>query len=374
MRILYISNLDGSKSAGLSYSVPSQIKAQSKINQVYWYNINNTDKVKINDSNFLDMKSTRDFEFKNLHEIPKEYLDLNLVIFQGVYHPGYINIAKFFMNQKIPYIIIPRSSLTSSAQNKKKYKKILGNVFLFNKFIKNAIAIQYLTSKEYENSGDRWNDKSLIIPNGIEKKELSNISKPEKELVGIFIGRAEKYQKGIDLLLDACQLLKKELIDNEIRFKLFAASSKKDPDNISKMVSERDLNMLFEVFDGIYDEEKADELKKADFFVLTSRFEGLSMGLIEALSYKLPALVTEGTNMSEEIEKYGAGWASDTSVDGIVKSLRKLMSERFEMKDKGEKAIQLSTNYNWEIIAKNSYQIYKNVLKNASYSSEKSDD
>ena len=39
MNILYISYLDGSKYVGPTYSVPMQIEAQSKCDNVFWYNL-----------------------------------------------------------------------------------------------------------------------------------------------------------------------------------------------------------------------------------------------------------------------------------------------------------------------------------------------
>ena len=52
------------------------------------------------------------------------------------------------------------------------------------------------------------------------------------------------------------------------------------------------------------------------------------MGLIEALSYGLPCLVTSGTNMADEIEKADAGWTADVSVEGIVRALKLLLEEK----------------------------------------------
>ena len=42
MNILYISFLNGDSWAGPTYSVPKQIAAQSKIDNVFWYNIRDT--------------------------------------------------------------------------------------------------------------------------------------------------------------------------------------------------------------------------------------------------------------------------------------------------------------------------------------------
>lgn len=41
MNILYISKLDGRPWMGPTYSVPNQVKAQSKYDNVFWYNLSN---------------------------------------------------------------------------------------------------------------------------------------------------------------------------------------------------------------------------------------------------------------------------------------------------------------------------------------------
>lgn len=365
MKIVYFSNLDGSKSAGLSYSVPSQIDSQSKIDDVYWYNINSVEKERIK-LNITDcIFNTSDYVFKKFTDLPNEFKNPDLVIFQGVYHPGYIKISKECVKNRIPYIIIPRSSLTKEAQNKKKIKKIMGNLILFKRFIRNASAIQYLTQKEYEDSGDKWNEKSLIIPNGIRKNNFVAPPKSYNEenyLTGVFIGRAEKYQKGLDLLLEACEEIKLDLIENKIKFKIYAASSTKDHDDIAKIVSNKKLNELFEVYDGIFGDEKKRALQNSDFFVLTSRFEGLSMGMIEALSYGLPVLITEGTNMGKEVEDSNAGWVADTSVNGIKVALRDLIKEKDTLLTKGKNAKVLSLNYDWDKIAQDTHLSYEELI------------
>ena len=43
MNILFLSVLDGRPWAGPTYSVPKQISAQSKVDNVFWYNLENGD-------------------------------------------------------------------------------------------------------------------------------------------------------------------------------------------------------------------------------------------------------------------------------------------------------------------------------------------
>lgn len=361
MNIVYISSLSGKKSAGLTYSVPAQIRSQSKIDNVLWWNISETPKSKlINGSICYDRQDLPEIDISNL---PIPFNKPNMVIFEGVYFFEFVKIAKQCRIRNISYVIIPRGSLTYHAQNKKKIKKILGNMFIFNDFIKNALGIQYLTNEEYQDSGGKWNKRHIIIPNGVEIKDKSKKHKKQiKGIHGVFIGRADTHHKGIDLLLDACQLLKDEMQLNNCKISIYAPSHSVERDKIEDMIKKRSLDNVVNKYDGIYEAEKEEILLKSDFFILTSRFEGHPMGLVEALSYGLPCLVTQGTNMADEIKKSNAGWTSDTSVKGIVTSLTKIFEEKELFREKGICALELSRKFNWDNLAHESNRQYSKLL------------
>lgn len=363
MNIVYISMLTGKKSAGLSYSIPAQVVSQENFDDVFWFNINATPKSNI--INGDKVNNTEDFPTLKICDLPEPFNKPDLVIFEGVYIFKYVKIAKECVERKIPYIIIPRSALTHYAQNKKKIKKFFGNSFFFNSFIKNANCIQYLTKREHEDS--EWvnvlNNKYIIIPNGVEPKKNTKQPNSSGDIKGIFVGRSDSYQKGIDLLLEACSIIKDDLVRNKIRIDIFAPQSAQDQDDIDSMIKLYKLSSIVKKYDGIYGDEKEKKLLDSDFFLLTSRFEGHPMGLIEALSFGLPCLVTEGTNMATEVNKSSAGWTSDISVDGIVAAFQKLMAEKEKLHEKGQNALSLSKDYNWNNLARLSSEEYKKIVK-----------
>lgn len=360
MNILFISSFSGKKSAGLSYSIPAQIKNQRKYDNVFWYNINNTAKSKIIEGDSCYNKD--DFPSLKINNLPSPFQKPDLVVFEGVYIYDYISMSRECRKRKIPYIIIPRSSLTKNAQKKKGVKKVIGNLFWFKSFVKNATAIHYLTNKEYKDSGSRWNKKYLIIPNGVETKTNTKQHKTgNKELRGVFIGRADVYQKGIDLLLDSCVNIQKELRRNNCTIDIYAPE---DQDDIQKMINERELNDIVKKHSGVYGKDKEEVLLNSDFFILTSRFEGHPTGLIEALSYGIPSLVTEGTNMADEIKNINAGWIAKSSVESITREVEKIINSKKHFSQKGNKSIELSKEYDWNSLARKSHQEYKSLLDN----------
>ena len=110
--------------------------------------------------------------------------------------------------------------------------------------------------------------------------------------------------------------------------------------------------------------EKKQILQQADIFMQTSRTEGMSMGLLEALSYGKPCLVTEGTNLDMLIEEYDAGWGIATNANAIANAFEQMIFEREKWNEKSKNAKKLvETEFAWEIVSKNAIKKYKELCK-----------
>lgn len=363
MKILYISNLLARNTSGPAYSVPASIKAQSKLDDVYWLDINNTSLPQ-----WEEMKEYHRIPKRNklsLNILPQEFQKPDIVVFEQVYCIYFVRFAKELLKNKIPYIIIPRCSLTYLAQKKERVKKIIANFLFFNNFIKKSNAIQYLTEKEYIDSKEQFENKYFILPNG-----FSNIDKIEKKiwdnaetLNGIYIGRLDIFHKGLDLLINACKEIKDVLINHNVNIRLYGSASSNQNRILDELINKSDLNSIISINPPVFNKDKVNVCMEADFFIMTSRFEGLSMGMIEALSYGLPIVASEGTNMKDIIERYNAGWGCETDKDSIKNTLIKLISEKDLLKQKSNNAIQLSKKYDWGIIASEFHNIIEGITK-----------
>lgn len=361
LNIVYVTRLSTNKWAGPNTSVPKQIEAQSKVDNVFWYNVN--DSIIGKTAGDVVCHCTDEYPTLKITDLPEPFNNPDLVIFEGLYFKPFLKVASNCRKNRIPYIIIPRSSLTYAGQKSKALKKIIGNTLFFNRFIKNAIGIQYLTEKEYRDSGDKWNLNNLIIPNGIDVKNITKNTFNTQKLKGVFIGRLDIYQKGLDLFLEACGRIKEELVKNNCSFNIFGPEINGSKNRLLELIKQNGLEDIVIVKDAVFDNEKVEKLLESDFFILTSRFEGHPMGLIEALSYGLPSLITSGTNMSEEIKKSDAGWIADVSVESIKIALKELLNDRSNLYDKSNNAVRLSYKYNWDEISKESHEKYLELLE-----------
>lgn len=360
MNILYISNLSGNLFAGPNNSVPAQISAQALSDNVFWYNLNH---IKREEWKSIGCCNFDDYPTGRLKDLPLPFSKPDLAVVEEFYCYPYCKILKDIVKAHIPFIIIPRSELTEQAQKKKLLKKKIGNILYFKRLAKKANAIQFLSEQERIDSGTKWSNKNIIIPNGtIIPSDFKNTYSKD-EIKAVYIGRFETYQKGIDLLIDAIDSISSELKRHSFKLYMYGVNQEGSIEKINKQIYNKNLQDLIVVNEAVYGKEKEDVLMNADLFVLTSRFEGMPMGLIEALAYGVPCLITKGTNMCFDVERYNAGWTSDVSVESIKKSILQMLEEHDRLSEKGYNARKLALTYSWDEIAKRSSREYQKLLR-----------
>lgn len=359
MNILVISHLTTNVASGPNWSVPASVKSQSEYDNILW--INKTDAEMPHWKEVTAYHNIK--EYGSLKKIPEPFKHPDVVVFEGFYFLDDALYALKLKRKDIPYIIVPRVSLTWQAlHNEAKLKKKIAHFLIFDRFIKNATSIQYLTKKEKEDSTRRFKTKSFVIPNGFNEPTVKKNSFTGNVIKAVFVGRLSIYHKGIDNLLNAICQIKNQLQSAGFTLNMYGPCHKYDYDTVQRLINELDITDIVVLHDAISGSEKEKILLDSDLFVLTSRMEGHPMGLIEALAYGLPSFVSTGSNMREEIEEYNAGWTCDGDVIDIKNALIKMINEQQELQLKSEGAKSLSLQYNWKNIAKQFHEVLENII------------
>ena len=362
LNILFISKLSGQLYSGPNYSVPAQVKAQSQIDNVLWVN---THKHTPNcwKEQGLPILSYPELPHNRLASLPVPFCFPDLVVIEELYRHRFCSLIKDVRNAKIPYIVVPRSQLTAQGQKKKPLKKWLGNLLYYKSLVRGAVSIQYLTIQEKKDSGGLWNKHSFVLPNGINLPNLEPKTFSSNSINAVYIGRLEQYQKGLDLLIEACNSIQDDLRAVNFTLTLYGKDQANSLKILLKNVKRYHLEDIIYFCPPVFGEEKKQILKKADLFIMTSRFEGHPMGLIEALSYALPCIVTTGTNMREEIKDQNAGWTADPIAEDISMALKKAITECDKFPQKSANARLLAVKYDWNEIAQKNHQIYEDIIR-----------
>ena len=359
MNILFISHTFN-LSAGPTWSIPARIAAQENIDNVLWVSLSSA-----NHEHWRQLKAYHnisEFEKVSLDALPSPFNRPDMVMFEGFY--GGLKEVKFAREcwkYKIPYIIVPRGSLTYQAMhNKSRWKKEFAHFIFYDRFVKKASAVQFLTYQEYEDSKYRFGGAHFILPNGFNTPPMTKLEFSEKQIKGIFIGRIDIHHKGLDILLSAIDDIKEQLRATNFSLDLYGPC-RQDYDKVDQIIKNKGIEDLVKLKGETLGDAKQQALLNSDVFFLTSRFEGHPMGLIEALAYGLPCLVTSGCNMRPEIEEYNAGWASDISIEGVKKSLLRMISEYDMIEKLSANAKTLATNYQWDNLAQSLHKQIKNL-------------
>lgn len=354
MRILYLSRLENEGFAGLTYSVPNQVKAQAQFDTVHWHNLKIAERDEWRNTGLFTNEN--DFHF-SLRCFEKMYWKPDLIVFEGFYafHPTILLLS--ILMSRIPYVIVPRCAFTMGDQKKKRIKKLICNFLFYKWFSRNALAVQYLTNKECEDSKGNWNSRYYIEPNGIDV----NIDKPKDRCSNFpirisYIGRLEMYQKGLDVLLCGISRFYEKYGTDNLRIDIYGNSVSGSAETIKNYLAENKLSKFVKVHDPVFDKNKESILMKSDYFLLTSRYEGMPMGLLEACSYGIPVIITPGTNMSHEIQSMDAGFVCELTSDSIANALIEAVeadSDEYRKLSRG--ALAVANLFSWEKIARNTH-------------------
>ena len=358
LTVLHIASIGKNKYSGIYVAVPKYVEEQQKNINAALLNITNTKIPEINTQLHYEKN-------QKINNLTSPYNNPDLVVFHGVYIHEYIGLYKQLKNMNIPYIIVPHGSLTKNAQKIKRVKKIIGNKLLFNSFVKKANAIQYLSESEKEESIS--NNNNFICPNGIDDFLPKKSSFNKDKLVFTYIGRMDVFHKGIDLLINAIGILAKEGSLANCHFDLYGPSTKEQKENIELLIHENEVSNYISLHDGVLGEEKKKVLLGTDIFIQTSRFEGMPMGILEALSYGIPCIVTDGTTLNEIVKSYDAGWTSGQDARKIAKTIFLSKQEMDKLHKKSKGAINLAKhNYTWSNISKRAISEYLRIARKKS--------
>lgn len=370
MNILVISKVDGRPWIGPTYSIPKQVSALSKLDNVLWYNLVSEGKPegKTNLQKWRKLDFYTDlnrFPSAAIKSLPKPFNNPDLIIIQQNYPFAKDKIRFEIMRSRIPYIIIPRGEFTATAQKKKRLKKILGNTLLgYYPYVKKALAIQCLTEEEKNETDISWNNCKIVLPNGTDIPDYKKTSFTDVGINCVFIGRIEPYQKGLDLLVTACSKIKNELRNANCKISIYGSDQENKASLVRKQVIDNELNDIISFNAPIFGEEKKDVLKSSDIFILTSRFEGHPTGLLEALAFGLPSLITTGANMRKEVDEYDCGWTAETTTESIKIALLQMINDKANYQKKSNNARILAQKFAWDAIAQQSHSVYETLLLN----------
>ncbi|HQL67338.1 MAG TPA: glycosyltransferase [Caldisericia bacterium] len=265
----------------------------------------------------------------------------------------FIAISSFFVNKNIKFIFTEHS-----VENRRRKYKIFKFIdfFIYSRFHK-IICV----SEKVKESLIKWipqiESKSIVIKNGVPVS--NNIINQKKIYDLLYVGRLEK-MKGLDKLFESIKIIKNKYINN-IKIAIVGDGSEKNfLLNLSKNLRIKE-NITF--INPTYNID--DIMKKSKILVLPSRYEGLPMVILEAMSNKLPVISTQVGGISELIiDKFNGILINSDDVVGLSNSIIELLSNKnlYDFISKNAYEI-INKEYNISDYTKKILNLYKQLLE-----------
>lgn len=120
-------------------------------------------------------------------------------------------------------------------------------------------------------------------------------------------------------------------------------------------------NIIFT--DAVYSSDKMSLLQNAVAFCIPSTIEGLSISLLEAMSYKLPIIASDIPSNREVLELDKAIWVRPENIEDLTSAYSTCIERYSEMQEIAEYNYNIiKNNYTWDKIAEKYIEYIKSIL------------
>lgn len=215
-----------------------------------------------------------------------------------------------------------------------------------------------------------------IVPNGIDVEKAVKSIKSKVHKVGgqkkiIITTSRLVYKNGVDILIEAMALLKKEGLANNIQCQILGGGQ--DEEKLKELTRVSGLSNEVVFLGHINQEIVYDYLANADIFVRMSRSEGLGISFLEAMGAGLPIIATRVGGIPDFLKD-----PSDVSEDKATGLFAKVndpkdLADKIRMLINDENLAQtiasngknlVLTQYSWDIVAGKMKTIFDNLIGN----------
>jgi len=313
----------------------------------------------------------REFSIEMYQYLKKHVHEYDVVHMHGIWHFG--SLAPFLIPNNAIKVITIHGLLDKWAIAHSKWKKQLVTALYQKKLLGKADLIQINNTDEEQDVirylGYRPKNM-VIVPNGMKLSDYVNLPAKgtfrakhgigaDQKLI-LFMGRLN-IKKGLDLLLPAFQKVHEQLPEAIL---ILAGPDDGYQTETENFIRDNNLGTRIKLVGMLTDTDKREALADADMFVLPSYSEGFSIAVLEAMTSKVPALVSDRVGFGDYIRRYDAAYLTPLTPDGVAEGLLKILQDENYAKDIANRAYNMVTeNFDIKVVANQLLEEYKKIKK-----------
>jgi glycosyltransferase involved in cell wall biosynthesis len=287
--------------------------------------------------------------------------------------PSNVQMSRAARRRGVPYIVSIHGMLDDWSMQRRGLKKRIFLAVGGRRFLTLADRVHYTANAERD-QGQRWipNATPLVLPYLIDLRAFDQLPGPEiaRSKFGLttgvptllFLSRLHE-KKGVDILIDAADLLRK----SGRAFKVIIAGSAADADReyqskLSDQVKRLNLEDTVRFVGLVTGTHKLSLYQAADLFVLPTLQENFGLVLIEAMAASTPVLTTRGTDIWREIISCG-GNVSENTPSALCAAMQKLLNDPLALARSGQSSRALVMNrFNVDRLANEYESLYARII------------
>lgn len=274
----------------------------------------------------------------------------------------------------VPYVITPHGSLSPYGMTRRRrLMKSLSLRFVEGPLLREAAAVHFTSEVEREHAAALGIPmRGVVIPLGYEASPAGSRRRFLEALPGVhlfshailFLSRLDPV-KNIEALIASLALLKAEGLRPALI--VAGAGPSEYVEELQQLAAAKGIADQVFWLGHVSGDLKADALAAADVFVLPSFSENFGMAVVEAMSARLPVVLSEGVALAAAVQAAGAGIAVSPSAEQLADGLGRLLRDEELLKRAADAAVAMvQRDFSLSVMGRRLFDLYESLVHRAS--------
>jgi glycosyltransferase involved in cell wall biosynthesis len=218
-------------------------------------------------------------------------LEIDIVHFHSTYRPLHVLMARALTRAAVPYVVSPHSGLSVGSRQRQRLRKAAWVSAFERSFLRASGGVFCLSPVEQQDVQRLVGaTRTWVIPN-IVPDDVGQLS-PDRSAGTwgderprlLTLARYDVRQKGLDVLVDIARSM------HEVDFVVHGDFDANEPRRARDLIDASPVNVSFRP--PVSGSDKVTVLQRAALYLQPSRWEGMSMAVIEAMAVETPCAVS----------------------------------------------------------------------------------